>query len=128
MRLLLDTHAFLWWIQGGEGLSSVARTTIADRQHECWLSIASAWEMAIKISLGKLKLPNDLERFLSEQLARNGFQAMPIAVGHVSRVAQLPFHHRDPFDRLIAAQALEEDVAVVTADKVFSKYKVRRIW
>jgi PIN domain nuclease of toxin-antitoxin system len=84
--------------------------------------------MAIKIGLGKLKLPNDLERFLSEQLASNGFQAMPIAVRHVSRVARLPFHHRDPFDRLIAAQALEEDVAVVTADKVFSKYKVRRIW
>lgn len=128
MRVLLDTHTFLCWIQGADGLSPAARRTIADARSECWFSIASAWEMAIKMAMGRLKLPGDLDRFLPEQLAGNGFQALPITVKHVSRVAALPFHHRDPFDRLLVAQALEEGLAVVSADKSFSKYKVRRIW
>lgn len=128
MRVLLDTHTFLWWIQGADDLSAAARRTIADSKNECWLSIASAWEMAIKIAQGKLKLPADLDRFLPEQLARNGFQALPITLKHVSRVASLPFHHRDPFDRLLIAQSLEDGLSVVSVDKVFSKYKVRRIW
>ncbi|MCX6538000.1 MAG: type II toxin-antitoxin system VapC family toxin [Acidobacteria bacterium] len=128
MRLLLDTHAFLWWIQGGTELSGSARKAIGDSANTCWLSMASAWEMAIKIGQGKLKLEADLARFLPEHLAANGFTALPIAINHVSRVAQLPYHHRDPFDRLIIAQALEDGLSVVSADKVFSKYRVRRIW
>ena len=84
--------------------------------------------MAIKISLGKLKLTGPLERFIPDQFAANGFRELPIGFRHVSRVSRLPFHHRDPVDRLLAAQALEEDLAVVSADRVFSAYGVTRIW
>lgn len=128
MRVLLDTHAFLWWIDDHTSLSRRARAAIADPDNECLLSTASAWEMAIKISLRKLELGGSLERFLPEQLAANGFGMLPIDLRHVSRVARLPFHHRDPFDRLIVAQALVEDLAVVTADAVFAKYGVQRTW
>ncbi|HSM50461.1 MAG TPA: type II toxin-antitoxin system VapC family toxin [Thermoanaerobaculia bacterium] len=128
MRLLLDTHVFLWWIAGGEELSRRARAAIADPAHECRLSLASVWEMAIKASLGKLRLPAPVARFVPEQLAANGFLALPIALAHAARVEQLAWHHRDPFDRLLAAQALEEDLALVTADPLFRRYGVRRVW
>lgn len=128
MRLLLDTHVFLWWIGDDPALSRRARAAIADPGNECLLSTASAWEMAIKVSLDKLDLDGNLERFLPEQMAANGFGMLPIDLRHVSRVARLPFHHRDPFDRLIVAQALVEDLSVVTADRVFAKYGVRRTW
>ena len=128
MRILLDTHAFLWWIADDPALSRRARAAIADPGNECLLSTASAWEMAVKISLEKLELDRNLERFLPEQMAANGFGMLPIDLRHVSRVARLPFHHRDPFDRLIVAQALLEDLSVVTADGVFAKYGVRRTW
>jgi len=128
VRLLLDTHAWLWWNQDAPELSRPARRAIANPANECWLSIASAWEMALKISNGKLSLDGDLEHFLPAQMAENGFAFLPIEVRHVAGTVQLPFHHRDPFDRLIIAQALVEGLAVVSADTVFSKYGVRRIW
>ena len=128
MRLLLDTHAFLWWINDDPALSRRARAAMGDPANECLLSMASAWEMAIKISLGKLELEGSLERFLPEQIATNGFAMLPIDLRHVSRVTRLPFHHRDPFDRLLVAQALVEGLAVVTADATFVKYGVRRTW
>jgi PIN domain nuclease of toxin-antitoxin system len=92
------------------------------------VSIATAWEIAIKVSLGSLRIEGALDRFLPEQIAANGFQPLPIGLRHAARVATLPFHHRDPFDRLLVAQALEEKLAVVTADPVFVKYGVRRVW
>jgi PIN domain nuclease of toxin-antitoxin system len=128
VRLLLDTHAFLWWILGSDRLSRRARAAIGDPANNCAVSIASAWEMAIKLSLGKMRLEAPLGTFLPEQLAANGFVAHPIDIRHVARVARLPFHHRDPFDRLLVAQALEDNLAVVSADKVFTKYRVRRVW
>jgi len=128
VRLLLDTHAFLWWINDDPALSRRARAAMGDPANECLLSMASAWEMAIKISLGKLELEGSLERFLPEQIATNGFAMLPIDLRHVSRVTRLPFHHRDPFDRLLVAQALVEGLAVVTADATFVKYGVRRTW
>ena len=128
MRLLLDTHAFLWWVAGSSELSRRARSAIADGKNECLVSLASAWEIAIKVSLGKLRIEAQLDRFLPEQLASNGFQPLAIDLRHVSRVARLPFHHRDPFDRLLAAQALEERVALVSGDPVFSRYSVKRVW
>lgn len=128
MRLLLDTHTFLWWIDGGERLSPKARRAIGEASNDCYLSLASAWEMAIKASLGKLGLPGAVDRFLAEQLAANGFALLPIELRHLGRVERLPFHHRDPFDRLLAAQALEEDLSLASADPVFRRYGVRRLW
>jgi PIN domain nuclease of toxin-antitoxin system len=128
MRLLVDTHAFLWWISDSPELSRRARSAIASRANECYVSLASCWEMAVKTSLGKLELRASLDRFMAEQLAANGFRELAIDLKHVGRVASLPFHHRDPFDRLLAAQALEEALSVVSRDAIFRRYGVRRIW
>jgi PIN domain nuclease of toxin-antitoxin system len=128
MRLLLDTQAFLWWIADDRRLSRRARSAIANRSNECSVSLASCWEISIKVSLGKLTLDSPVDRFIPEQLDANGFGALPIDFNHVARVARLPFHHRDPFDRLLVAQALVEDLAVVSVDRVFVRYGVRRVW
>lgn len=128
MRLLLDTHAFLWWIEDAPTLTRRAKAAIANPANECLLSLASCWEMAMKISLGKLRLPTDIERFVPQHLASNAFRQLAIDFRHIARIAALPFHHRDPFDRLLAAQALEDDCAIVSADQVFRKYGVKRIW
>ncbi len=128
MKLLLDTHAFLWWVAASGELSRKARSTVASARNECFVSVASGWEIAIEVSLGKLRIDGALDRFLPEQLAANGFQPLAIDLKHAARVATLPFHHRDPFDRLLVAQALEEDLAVVTADPVFATYGVNRVW
>jgi PIN domain nuclease of toxin-antitoxin system len=128
VRLLLDTHAWLWWNQDDPALSRPARRAIANPTNECWLSMASAWEMTLKVANGKLAIEGELEHFLPAQIAQNGFAFLPIDVRHVARTVKLPFHHRDPFDRLIIAQALVEGLAVVSADSVFAKYGVRRVW
>lgn len=128
MKLLLDTHAFLWWVAASGELSRKAQSTVASARNECFVSVASGWEIAIEASLGKLRIDGALDRFLPEQLAANGFQPLAIDLKHAARVATLPFHHRDPFDRLLVAQALEEGLAVVTADPVFATYGVNRVW
>jgi len=126
MTLLLDTQAFLWWVTDDRRLSKRARTAIAATP--CVVSIASCWEMAIKASLGKLTVPLPVSRFMQEQLEINGFSLLPVALEAAAVVADLPFHHRDPFDRLLVAQAQQHGVAIVSADPVFTKYRVRRIW
>ena len=128
MRILLDTHAFLWWVNAAPALPRRARAAIANPRNQCWLSLVSCWEMAIKTSLGKLTLAGGVERFIPEQMALNGFHELPIEFRHVSRVARLAFHHRDPFDRLLVAQAVEEGLPIVSADHVFAAYGVQRIW
>ena len=128
MRLLLDTHTFLWWVAASGELSRRAKSAVGSARNECFVSVASGWEIAIKVSLGKLRIDGALDRFLPEQLAANGFRALAIDLKHAARVATLPFHHRDPFDRLLVAQALEEDLAMVTADPVVVKYGVKRVW
>jgi PIN domain nuclease of toxin-antitoxin system len=128
LKLLLDTHAFLWWVGDSRELSRRARSAIGSGRHACWVSIASGWEIAIKVSLGTLRIDGALGRFLPEQMAANGFQPLPIDFRHAARVATLPFHHRDPLDRMLVAQALEDDLAVVTADPVFARYGVKRVW
>ncbi|MDX2169042.1 MAG: type II toxin-antitoxin system VapC family toxin [Deltaproteobacteria bacterium] len=128
MELLLDTHAFLWWVAGSRPLPRAARAAIADPGNSCRISLASCWEMAIKVSLGKLRLPAPLERFIPEQMASNGFRLLEIDLGDIARVATLPFHHRDPFDRLLAAQALDGGFRIVSADRVFQRYGVARVW
>ncbi len=127
-RLLLDTHAFLWWVDDAPELTAAARGAIADANNQCYLSLASCWEMAIKSRLGKLRLAKPVERFVAEQLAANGFTLLNIELRHAAKVEKLPLHHRDPFDRLLVAQVISEKLTVVTADRVFSDYGVKVIW
>jgi PIN domain nuclease of toxin-antitoxin system len=126
MTLLLDTQAFLWWVTDDPRLSRRGRAAIA--VSACLLSTACCWEMAIKASLGKLTVPRPIDRFIQGQLEVNGFGLLPISLEHTAAVADLPFHHRDPFDRLLAAQARHEAIAVVSSDPVFRKYGVKRVW
>jgi len=128
MRLLLDTHTFLWWINNDALLSDPARVAIASERNECFLSLASCWELSIKASIGKLRLSKSVERFIPEELAANDFQLLTIDFRHVAKVESLPFHHRDPFDRLLVAQALTERMTIISADAVLSEYGVKRIW
>jgi PIN domain nuclease of toxin-antitoxin system len=128
LPLLLDTHAFLWWVEDSPRLGKKARAAIARPDRACFLSLASCWEMAIKISLGRLQLSQRLDRFVAEQMARNGVTPLSVQLPHAARAAELPFHHRDPFDRLLAAQALVEELSIVSADPVFARYGVKRVW
>ena len=128
MKLLLDTHAFLWWIEGTRAVGRRARAAVSNPDNEVLISIASCWELAIKLSLGKLRLTQNFDRFIPEQIALNGFSLLDVEFRHVVRVADLPFRHRDPFDRLLVAQALEDELAVVSADRVFRKYGVTVVW
>lgn len=128
MRLLLDTHTFLWWATDAPELSPAARDAVGDAYNDCWLSLVSCWEMAIKLSLGKLRLPAPVERFVPEQMAENDFRQLGLEFQHVVRVATMALHHRDPFDRLLVAQAVEEDLALVSADAAFDAYDIERLW
>lgn len=129
MRVLLDTHAFLWWGNDDPQLSDLARETISDGNNETFLSVASAWEIAIKASLGKLGgVPDDLEGFFDEQLLVNGFEVLPVRLAHAVGVRHLPYHHRDPFDRMLVAQAVEEDMPLLSRDGALGAYPVRLLW
>ena len=128
MRVLVDTHVFLWWVEGDRSLPAKARAVLADGENECLISLVSAWELAIKASLGKLTLAVPVKRYVVEHVAANDFRMLDIEVAHVGRVETLDPHHGDPFDRLLIAQALEEKLPVVTADPIFRKYGVKRIW
>lgn len=128
MRLLLDTHSFLWWVADKPELPTKARRVITNPENECFVSLASCWEIAIKTSIGKLKLPTPIERFIPEQFSLNSFSPLEVQFNHIVHVAHLPFHHRDPFDRLLAAQAIEEEMAIVSADAIFKRYGVKRVW
>jgi PIN domain nuclease of toxin-antitoxin system len=127
-RLLLDTHAFLWWVRDAPDLKSTAKKAISDLKNECCLSIVSCWEMAVKASLGKLRLAKPLERFVTEQLSANRFSLLNVDLRHIAEVEKLPFYHRDPFDRLLIAQAITEKLTIVSADAAFSKYNVKVRW
>jgi PIN domain nuclease of toxin-antitoxin system len=124
VRLLLDSHTFLWWVRDDRALTRRARAEIGDTVNECFLSHASIWEMAIKASLGKLKLPATVERFVVEHCDANSFRLLPIALPHIAAVEMLPFHHRDPFDRLLVAQARHEGMTLVSHDPSLKAYGV----
>lgn len=128
MRLLLDTHIFLWFVYGDAQLSARARALIEDTLNTCFLSIASIWETAIKVGTGKLTLTQPVEVFFAEQAQRNSIGLLPIELAHAARVATLPFHHRDPFDRLLVAQSLTENVPLLSADAVLDAYSIVRYW
>lgn len=128
MRLLLDTHAFLWWLAGDENLSTVSRAAIADQGNEIFVSAASAWEISTQFRLGKLPgvaaIVADIEAVIIEQ----GMTPLPIAMRHAQTAGSLPGPHRDPFDRMLMAQAMNDDMALVSNEIVFDAYGVRRLW
>jgi PIN domain nuclease of toxin-antitoxin system len=128
VNLLLDTHTFLWFIAGDSSLSKAARFAIEDEGNNLYLSVASLWEIAIKVSIDKLTLSEQFETLIPEQLAENGIELLDISVEHTALIVSMPFHHRDPFDRLIAAQAKVEKMTLVSADDAFDAYEVARLW
>lgn len=128
MKLLLDTHAFLWYFIGSASLSVKARASIEDESNDKFFSIASLWEIAIKASIGKLTLSKPFDDVFPDQLANNGIDLLSITTAHVSAITNMPFHHRDPFDRLLIAQAMTEQMPIVSADVAFDDYAVIRLW
>jgi len=126
LAVLLDTHTFLWWCEDSPEISQKARKAI--QNNDCFVSVASFWEIAIKLSLSKLRLPAAVERYLPEQMSLNGFETLEISFRQTVGTATLPWKQRDPFDRLLAAQALEEKLNIVSRDAVFDAYGVKRIW
>ncbi len=128
MNLILDTHTFLWFICGSDRLSATARSLIDDPANQPFLSVASLWEMAIKLSIGKLNLARPFEDLIPEQMQLNGVQLLSIELAHIAPVTNLPFHHRDPFDRLLISQAVVERMPIVSGDPSFDGYQVTRLW
>lgn len=128
MKLLLDTHAFLWFMSGDSALSKAARSAIEDENNDVFVSPASLWEIAIKTSANKLTLKEPFDVLIPKELAENEIELLGISIHHLSLVATLPFHHRDPFDRLIAAQAKVEQLTLVSVDAIFDTYGVNRLW
>ena len=128
MRVLLDTHAFLWFVGGDARLSGYARSLITDPANSRLLSVGSLWEMAIKASLGRLTLGLPFPELVERQVRGNAIDVLPVRPAHLDEVARLPFHHKDPFDRLIIAQAVAEEVAVVSRDGEFGPYPVTVLW
>jgi PIN domain nuclease of toxin-antitoxin system len=128
MNLLLDTHAFLWFIANDPRLSSRAQSLIQDPGNRRQISMASLWEIAIKVSLGKLTLAQPFDQFIPRQLQLNQIEVLPIELSHVAAVVAMPFHHRDPFDRLMAAQCQIENIPIISADTAFDAYSIRRVW
>lgn len=128
MKLLLDTHAFIWWASAPERLSDEALAACQGRNNSLILSVASVWEMQIKLQLGKLKLKSSLNSLIETQQRANDLQILPVELRHVLALSDLPPHHKDPFDRLLIAQALAEDALLVSADAMFSRYSVKLFW
>ena len=128
MRLILDTHTFLWFIFGDPQLSIAANALLQDPANEKFLSLASPWEVGIKVSAGKLTLSRPLEAYFEEQMQLNSIKLLPITLAHIARVSTLPFHHRDPFDRMLIAQSLTEGIPILSADAAFDAYDITRLW
>ncbi|WP_193198022.1 type II toxin-antitoxin system VapC family toxin [Nostoc sp. MG11] len=128
MNLLLDTHTFIWYVTGNSRLSNQVIELINNENNQILLSIASLWEIAIKQSLGKLSFSQPFEIFITQQLNLNDFSLIDITISHITVVATLPLHHRDPFDRLLIAQAVTENIPILSADKIFNAYPIRRLW
>jgi PIN domain nuclease of toxin-antitoxin system len=128
VKALLDTHTFLWWNLGDPQLSARARAFIAEGKNEIFVSAASAWEIAIKVSKGRLVLPESPERYMANRMAHFGFLALPIQPDHALRVASLPSIHDDPFDRLLVAQSQMENLPILTADSEIARYPVDILW
>ena len=128
MRLLLDTHALLWWLLGDPALSSVARNAIADPGSEVFVSAASAWEITTKFRIGKLPKAAVIAADVAGIVAQHGFIELPLVIRHGQLAGSLPGIHKDPFDRMLVAQAIITDMAIVSGDEILSAYGVARLW
>jgi len=131
MRYLIDTHAFLWFSSGSIELSQKAKEIILDKDNEILISIASLWEISIKTSIGKLEISGEYESIIDD-VTGNGIEILPINFAHTVVQNKLPFHHRDPFDRIIIAQAIVENINLISKDEIFDVYlletSIKRIW
>jgi PIN domain nuclease of toxin-antitoxin system len=128
MKLLLDTHTFLWLNDNSEQLSQTVKDLCDSGAHEFYLSMATPWEMQIKSQLGKLSLAMPIEELVSKNRLENNINLLPIDLSHISYLEQLPQHHKDPFDRIIIAQAIVEGMTIVTVDHAFADYSVQIVW
>ncbi len=128
MRLLLDTHAFIWWFAGSRQLSRSVRRTIADEENDVLISAATAWEIATKYRLGKLPSAEMLALDISGAIASQDFEELPITVEDAARAGALPGFHRDPFDRMLIAQTLSRNLLLISIEPIFDRYGVRRLW
>jgi len=124
MRLLLDTHIFIWFVLPSSQLSAAALAAIRKADNQIYVSLVSAWEMSIKSGLGKLSLTQPIKAFIEDQCRRNRFEILPITLPHIAAVERLPQHHRDPFDRLLIAQSMTETMPLISADNAFDAYSV----
>ncbi len=125
MNYLLDTHAFLWWVDDSRQLSDISREIILDGTNRIFLSLASQWEIGIKASIGRLEFPMDQ---LEDAVEQNGFEPLTMATRHIIESTNLPMHHRDPFDRMLIAQARLESLTLISKDTVFPDYDVAVVW
>ena len=127
MRLLVDTHAFLWFAAGDARLSKAARRALEKDDGEWWLSAASVWELSIKSGLGRLTLPAPAAEYIADKV-RAGVRVLSVDWTHAAAVERLPPHHRDPFDRLLVAQSILEDLPIVTGDRTLARYDIEVVW
>ena len=127
MQLLIDTQIFIWFVENDNQLPVSISKELESSKNSIIISIASLWEMAIKISLGKLQLNCSIEKMI-DLLYKNGFEILPILPEHIIKLSTLEYYHRDPFDRIIISQGLSEKIPIVTSDETFDAYKVKRIW
>ena len=128
MKVLLDTHVFLWWNIDDPRLSKKARAVMSNPGNTLILSVASAWEIAIKVQAGKLRLPSDAAAYVEDRAAHNYMEILPIQLKHAVELHSLPLHHRDPFDRILIVQSLIEGLPIMTADQHFRSYAVDIVW
>jgi PIN domain nuclease of toxin-antitoxin system len=128
VKVLIDTHVLLWWAAEPQRLSTRAREVLDDSRNELVWSVIGTWEIALKVSRGKIKLPEPLHQYLEPRLARAGIQQLPVHSQHALALLDLPGHHWDPFDRMLIAQARVEGLAILTADRDIPKYEVEAIW
>jgi len=128
MKVLLDTQAFLWLLSGDSQLSDPARKIFSNPDNEILLSVASVWEIVVKAQRGKLSFPQPAAPYIRQQIRKTCIEVLPISLAHVLRVEKLPTHHRDPFDRILLAQAVEERIPIMSTDRAFQAYPVEIVW
>lgn len=128
MRVLIDTHVFIWWTSDYKNLSLSVYNLLCDLNTEVFLSIVSIWEMQIKLSLGKIQFKTPLPQLIENEVKRNKIQLLPIDLSHIYALSDLPNYHRDPFDRLLIAQAKSEKLVIISIDEKFDGYEIERLW